>query len=484
MRLVPALLLASYFVFACAFAVLVPPLEAPDEPEHIAYINYVATRGRLPNQDDPDQRAAGQGHQPPLYYLLTGLVFRALPCDAVVTVAPTVNHRYPPRLLREHSVPLFNHRAGSFFPTPGDRVRFYGLRLVNVLVGAANLLLMLRVAGLFFPDSPWRFVPPLFVATLPQYLFLSAVITNDDLANLFATAVVYASFRILAAPDRVRPYVMSGLCLGLGILTKKTLLVLVPPVGLLLLVTLLRAPRAAGRTLIVPAGALLVSGWYFVRNRLLYGEWLASQMELRTLPTIVDIKSLDNPYFRKVFPEWFLTSLVGRFGWMNLRLPGLCYVAYAFLAVACLPGLCGRLVAARFRDGQILMAFAYVASTLAGIVYYNLSFSQPQGRYLFPVLSVLTVLATIGLRAVVETVPSLALRRGLLGAMVAALFVMVFVSLSTVYHFYWSDWDQYAGRRQSPAHGARPGITLCNPTGLCHNPACPDSPHRTRESHT
>ncbi|HEX2513611.1 MAG TPA: hypothetical protein VH257_02835, partial [Chloroflexota bacterium] len=50
-----AAILVYAAVLATLFALLVPPYEAPDEPSHLAYINFMATRAGLPNQYDPQR---------------------------------------------------------------------------------------------------------------------------------------------------------------------------------------------------------------------------------------------------------------------------------------------------------------------------------------------------------------------------------------------------------------------------------------------
>jgi hypothetical protein len=103
-------------VFAAVFTVLLPPLEAPDEPAHLAYANFIAARGELPNQYDPERAVYGQGHQAPLYYVVASVLVRAVTDDGQVTVekAPNAAHQWHggSRL----DVPLFVE-AGPAFPS-------------------------------------------------------------------------------------------------------------------------------------------------------------------------------------------------------------------------------------------------------------------------------------------------------------------------------------------------------------------------------
>src|ERR671933_10205 len=75
-------LLVYAAALAALSALLAPPFEAPDEPAHLAYVDFIATRAALPNQYGPDRPLTGhgisptEGHQPPLYYAAAALLLR------------------------------------------------------------------------------------------------------------------------------------------------------------------------------------------------------------------------------------------------------------------------------------------------------------------------------------------------------------------------------------------------------------------------
>ncbi len=147
----------------------------------------------------------------------------------------------------------------------------------------------------------------------------------------------------------------------------------------------------------------LVSSWMLLRNRLLYGEWLGNGMERRAFPWMIQEKSLLSPYFRGMFPKLLYTSFVGRFGWMDVLLPTFAYGFYLLLMGAAGVGVCWYL--ARRPAGEepfsplrvrVYGALGCIACCLAGIILFNLTHSQPQGRYLFSVLSLIGALVALG----------------------------------------------------------------------------------------
>jgi hypothetical protein len=432
----------AFAFVAAVYALLVPPFELPDEPDHLAYVNFIAARGALPNQYNPAQAVLREGHQPPLYYALCAVVVRLTQPDRRVDVRP-VPHRPPDFVAPEH-IPIFRHVDMPIFPTRADWMGFYLLRLLSVLMATLNVAVALRLFDrLWNPSSPQQgveldppsphpsppfqrgergqgvggFTTPIWFARrgefwadtqvfqgrhaglplhlaaillvgLPQFAFISGGITNDNLANLLGTLTLYGLLRLIESPDALRWHAWVGLLLGLGLLTKKSLLALLMGWMLLMAWLLWRGARqrryVAKGALIALLVMLAVSGWWLIRNLMLYGDLLGSEMERRTLPALVQEKSLFSRYFLASFWRVTLFSAIGIFGWMNVLLPLWVYALGTGLLFVALVGL------VRGWSGMPLglrWCWVWVLLQVAGLVWYNLTYSQPQGRLLFPVLS-------------------------------------------------------------------------------------------------
>src|SRR5262249_3366461 len=141
-----------------------------------------------------------------------------------------------------------------------------------------------RTSSILLPRDAgaWRVFPGLFVASLPQFAFDSALVNNDALANLLAAAAIYYAYRVCEEPSRARNHVALGISLGLGLLAKKTLLVLLPMIIVLAVAALLIGRpkrRVAAFLALAFAIAFLIAGGWYLRNYQLYGEFLAGQME-------------------------------------------------------------------------------------------------------------------------------------------------------------------------------------------------------------
>lgn len=463
-------MLGYFLLLALCLVWIVPPWEPPDEPSHMLYVNYVAQNCALPNQNVPAQSVVGEGHQPPLYYLLGALLNRAFQpgraaslcarenlCGVITSAqtrrSPTLSRtqftieitpvRNPKHIWNKGpswEVPVYKHLSKSIFRSDRDRYNFYALRLLSVLLATLNVALMFKVFRLFLPEGGWALAAGLFVVTLPQFLFMSAAIDNDNLANLLCTASLYLALRIFDSPVQRRNYLALGIVLGLGLLTKKTLLFTVPVIVLILAYVAWR--HRPQRQTVLRYGALLLvialllGGLFFLRNYRLYGEWLGTQMEKRTLIDLVQEKSLLSPYFLRTFPLNLFLSYVGKFGYMNASLPKWAYLGYALIIAVGVVGLALYLHERRFRDARVGFAVLFILSCLAGIVVYNLTYSMPQGRFLFPVISLLAALLTLGWKAILERVHLPWARRATAAAVVLCLLALDVTSLIVIYQFY------------------------------------------------
>lgn len=387
---------AFFAGIAVVYAFLVPPYEAPDEPDHLAYINFLAQRGTLPNQYDPEHTVPKEGHQPPLYYLIGALIVRLTQPDDGVNLSP-IPHR-PPDPRYPSNIPIYRHVGQSIFPTPADRVGFYLLRLMSVLIATVNVALALRLITRFLPDtSEVQRLAIVMLLGIPQFAFISGVINNDNLANLMATAVLLSLSYSLQEKVPFWRWGLTGLMLGLGLLAKKTLLFLLPLVGMVAWLAYRRDGGSAWRGFAIALGAIaLVSGWWFYRNYALYGDWLGTEMERRTLPELLDPKPLFSRYFVSSFWRVLVGSAVASFGWMNVGLPKPFYwLVWLTLGVS----VFGLMRSWKRVSCTLWVGLLSVGLCVAGIVYYNLTYTQPQGRFLFPTLPLICALMAWGVSA-------------------------------------------------------------------------------------
>ncbi|HEU4322663.1 MAG TPA: hypothetical protein VFS21_05895 [Roseiflexaceae bacterium] len=435
------LLVLLFTALALVYSALTPLGEGPDEPGHAAYVFFLAREGRLPVQRPAPQPSdvPGEGHQPPLAYALAAPLLLWLPREERAIDQPG-----NPRFTWGGGTELnaVAHGSREHWPWSGAVLGWRLARLVSVALGAltvlatyATALRLCRLRG--WDEADGRRAALLagaLVALNPQFLFTSALVTNDALLTALSALLLLTAtaeprtqepsgearglefeagqFRTQHSKLKIQnSQVLLGGMLGLALLTKQSALVLVPVALLGLFPQEKRGWAAlrswAGRGLAALAVAGLVCAWWYLRNQQLYGDLFglaAFRAEFTTQP--FDPRSLR---------AWLeaLAQLHGsfwaHFGWMNLRPPAWviwCYGALGLLgAVGWLrragrsgrpsdqPGL------ARWLGDPLAPALLLVLLSLAWVVSFALTAGLVawQGRLLFPALPAIAALLGMGL---------------------------------------------------------------------------------------
>lgn len=128
--------------------------------------------------------------------------------------------------------------------------------------------------------------------------------------------------------------------------------------------------------------------------------------QLRTAERIAQVGI--GGYWQGVFQTTF-NSFWGQFGWMALPLPAWAYPPIVLMLIGALAGALSEIMAAVRRDllptaWQVCMSILLglgVLAALAQFAYYNLTFYQVQGRYLFVALIPLALATAYGLDGLV-----------------------------------------------------------------------------------
>jgi 4-amino-4-deoxy-L-arabinose transferase-like glycosyltransferase len=398
-RVALLLIIVVYLCVGALYAVKTPDWQVPDEPAHYNYIRALAEDGRFPvlEMGDYDQdylgRLTNQGfppqlsvdsveyedHQPPLYYLLATPVYLAF--------------------------------DGALIP----------LRLFSVLIGAGVVLLAYAVAATVFPDRPLIGLgTAAFVAFLPQHVAMMAGVNNDSLAELLIGVALWMTVRWIKALGvrstkgqggaGERQLAGLGVVLGLGLVTKTT----VAPVALAVFVALLLAWRRGAdenlrglvRHLVLVFGpALFIVALWWIRNVSIYGG--LDIYGLANHDTVVVGQPRTADWIRdQGLSGWLERGLTftfqsfwGQFGWMGVVMPTWLYRALAVWSGMLTLGFLYWLREARNeqriagdagpypqRNMQLIFLAATVGFVILAYLYYNRTFVQHQGRYLFPAL--------------------------------------------------------------------------------------------------
>ncbi len=419
MRGVPRLVwlaTALHVLLLLSWSVLAPTYHAPDEPQHV---------------DAAVQLADGDGWPRPGRLGLSESVANSLPAAGFAPVAaPPRPERVPaeaaadqprpqrptyeelgdsrdtakPNQMTQHPPLYYGLGAAVLRVVPGaddgpfDRTVGV-LRLLSVLL-SAPLPLLAYLAGRRLLGEGAASAAAVGVLAVPELTHIGSSVTNDSLLTLVFAGLTLVVVRIATGDLSRRTALVGGLLTGAALLTKGFALVV--PAWLLLAYVVggRHAARDAVRSgaLALGSGAAL-GGWWWVTNLVRYG---AVQPQGQPGPP-------ERPGF-DASPVDFLRELVGGlsrrfwgdFGWYEAPLPRV-VAPVATVALVLLVARGVLALRARLGTAVLLLAptvlIAAIVTANAWQTYRGTGLALGiQGRYLFPGLVGLTVLAATGVR--------------------------------------------------------------------------------------
>lgn len=414
-RRVPLPLLLLLLLFAALHLVYnwaIPLGEGPDEHGHLAYVLFLAAERRLPVQaaDAAASDVPGEGHQPPLAYVLAVPAVAWLPPEQRQLLL-TPNPRFV--WAGGDEANAFRRGSAELLPWPPRTLAWHLTRAVSGLWGGVTVLCTYLATRRLRPADPaLALLAAALVAFNPQFLFTTALANNDALLAALGAALLWwcvrggenGGKRGSGSPTQLWWAVVAGLLFGLALLTKQSALLLGP----LLLwagwrIAAGRPVQVAAITLTWGGVALLVSGWWLLRNLALYGDLFGLavfQSEFATQPFAWG----DLTAWRGALARLF-SSFWGYFGWLSLPAPVWSLWLYALL---CLVAVIGLVRAARSHGPEARFAGPWPAPVIAVAMAFawTLAFAATaglvawQGRMLFPALGAVAVLLAAGLQAV------------------------------------------------------------------------------------
>lgn len=410
---------AVYLLLTAAYAWVVPPFEGPDAHYHFFTARYIAENGRLPSvpESDWDEWMGPEPAQPPLYYVLAGLVLRGFDLEDLESWVWLNPHQR----IGDASIPTNKNVFVHDHPLVARYApAVYTLRALSVLLGLGTLACIYGAARRLWPARPANAVLAAgLTAVLPQFNFLHSYVNNDVLIVFLASAALYQLVRLETAPAEPRrrgPLVGLGITIGLAMLTKMAGLLLLGLAGLFVFQMRWRASRAwravMADWLALAVPALALAGWLYWRNWALYGDPTGTDPFVR-------VAGGDRNYtLGQVFAElpaiWH--SLIAVFGWFNIAPPGWVYRVWGVLiGLAAVGGLSGmrrrrspRVVASAAGGAASRPAWALLALwpllVYAGMVAFMLRTPAAQGRLLLPAVLPLALALAWGLRRLIDLV--------------------------------------------------------------------------------
>ncbi len=309
----------------------------PDEPSHFLVVRYIAQHWQLP----PYTRDYYESAHPPLSDFLQAVYV----------------HLWPE--------PLW----------------VYALRFLSTAFGLCTLFVIYKTCRLLV--SPWTSATgTCLIAALPTFITFNSSVTNDSLSVLLASMILYILVKGLR--DGMSKKMLNVLCVlvGLAGIAKYTLLALLP----IAIAVVVYERRRQGKPWAVPAASIvatfvLVSGWWYLRNQILYGDPFRAKAEAAmAMFTGGGAPTLPSFWWR-VF-----VTLCGSFLGLYPSFPNWPLAIYDVLvSIVALVVIAGFIVILRRAVSPIKLTLGtFGLSVLAVVVYYQLNHFEPHSRLLFP----------------------------------------------------------------------------------------------------
>ncbi|MCL4509297.1 MAG: glycosyltransferase family 39 protein [Chloroflexi bacterium] len=451
-----AIILLGRLILGVTYSLVQPPLESHDETGHAAYVAFIAKHLALPPPGGQLTPFFDEGHQPPLYYIIPGIIGHFIGAEG--EYQPPMNPFFL-SATGAHGVNAAVHIPSvEAFPWHGGLLLLHIARFWSVILGIVAVLLTWIIGRLCFPASQAVSLgAAAIVAFTPTSLGVTDAVTNDALVPVTFGLTLLTSLLLLRSPS-VRWAVWFGIAIGASLLTKNSALILLPFACVIYAVLWWNTHdwhlilRLAIATVIA---VVVVAAWWYLRNRMLYGHWITDRKQSSA---IINSIGLQTKEVANSLRESFIWRLLGYsfqsywvlLGWGTLGAPSPVYrglLAGTLLALVGLgivliqevrarslpavsaktgivatPDLGARSSRAAVSDAQVLailiiFSVAMVPEPLYRVIYYEAPTLMP-GRYLYGALASTSLLLALGFSTLVRRWQPLVL---IPGALLAAL---------------------------------------------------------------
>lgn len=410
------LLIAIYATLGFATMLSNPLLESPDELLNYENMRYIATHKSLPVLQAGEMSKA---HHPPLYYLLGAIITGPIPDKNLEMMGQNINRFFGYRTYDfgiDNKSQYLHGTSAEAWPWHDAALGLYLMRIISIVLGAGGVLAIYKTGRILFAEQAVSLVAAAIVALNPMYVYIQSSVHNDALTNFLAACTILALVIYWQTPS-MKQGIVIGTVAALGILTKITFLFLGPVVLVVIFGRHLISRKNDAAWLqsflknITVAGGIVIAltGWWFVRNQILYGEPTSMQLQAsiwQPRPNAPDWAAAvqELGYLRDSFWGVFGFGQIVFPRWVYTTMNGLTLVACVGVAIWLFQAGSVRL---RNADQRWLLGALLVAPITAFCATFSrmsVSGTANFGRYLFTTYGVLAMLFAIGLFTLVRLI--------------------------------------------------------------------------------
>ncbi len=425
------------------YCALLPPWEGYDEPFHFAALQNVAGGQGMPHTGAPITLEVQESlHLLPLPWelhfhampqpLTPHEEFWKLPASERAQRIQAVRALRPEDGIQPASEPIVNYesqqppgyywllgRALSALSSFSLLSRIYLIRFLSLLLASAAVPLAFWVAKQVLRSELQALGTTAIIVLLPELMINVARVSNESLALVCYTAMLAGAVAAVQKPLLWRAWLLLGVALGCGLLTKAYVLSAVPGVIAVAVAGFASLPSSGERRAsVLPLAARLavtiivasvISGGWYLRTHRATGSWtgVADDAAMGHMSLAAKLAAVPQVNWKSGFLS-IAISHVWFGAWSFLRVPNfVCVMAFVVFAAALLG------VAIRFfrhetpaaERRQILVLAIFYLCFWAGlayevvVIYLHQGVSASAGWYLYATAAAEVVLLVWGLQA-------------------------------------------------------------------------------------
>jgi hypothetical protein len=416
------------------WALIIPFNQAPDEYQRFDLAKFIYQYHSLPVAGD--QR---------LYYGPYGITYAAYPylaymIDAVLMIA--------------------------FKGIVGVDHLYLVARFFSVICGVISVYFMYKICIRLKLNPYLKWFVTVLYALLPQYSFINSYVNLEAFSLCVGSFIAYMLIKGSQENWSYANIVSLGIGLGLCLLSYYNEYIMIPATGFVLLCSMRSKMITKGnlrKIFLMILIMLVISGWWFVRNAILYhGDILGFRTNdhLSNQLAVPSLKPSNRPtmynqghsiLWMLLHTNWFelsYKSSIGGFGYMNVWLPDVVFNVILVILCFSVLGLLVKIFDAGriFRNLKfkrfivqyhfyIALCFMIVLALGLDLQYSYKTDFQPQGRYFFPGLLPTVILFGIGLhRLIPNKIQAILFSVGILSIFILNLY-SIFDLLLIKYYF-------------------------------------------------
>lgn len=300
--------------------------------------------------------------------------------------------------------------------TTNDQALLVAARFPSVLSYMGTLIMSILISKKLFKENRIRWLFLIFIACLPELIFLGSYINNDCFA-LFCTSIIIYSWIIgLKTNWNIKSCVILGIGIGLCALSYYNAYGFILTSAMLFIISFIKNQKEEflkkqfwKKGILIFAIAFALAGWWFIRSYILYnGDFLGLQASneygekygintYKPSQRITPSKKGQNLMQMLIVDNWLwqtICSFIAVFGNTNVVFPVAYYIFFVAIYVIALVALFFKHREDKKNNSsnvnikmiELMFILSIIITFSLSIDYSYFSDFQPQGRYILPIL--------------------------------------------------------------------------------------------------